>query len=108
MSDISLLSSVAVGSLAAWAGVYAGPRVPERPNVDRALGAGLLAAATALVWGFMHDQLLATMLPFLLVGYVAGQRRARSAARLALVRARTRGPQPSSSSSPSPSRGSRR
>lgn len=103
-----MLVSVAVGSLVAWAGVYAGPRVPERTNLDRALGAGLLAAATALVWGFMHNQLLATMLPFLLVSYVAGQRRARGAARLALARARARVPQPSSSSSPSPSRGSRR
>lgn len=96
MSHVSVLSSAAVGAFAGLAGVYAGPRVPRRTNLDWALAAAATAAAGAGVWGLRHHRLLATILPFLLVSYAAGEWRQRAAA------------QPSSSSSPSPSRGSSR
>ena len=83
MSDVSVLSSVAVGALAALAGVYAGPRVPGRTNLDWALAAAVVAAATAVGWGIAHHRLLATMIPFVLVTYLAGEWRTRRAAKSA-------------------------
>ena len=106
MSHISVFSSVAVGALVAVAGVYAGPRVPRRTNLDWALAAAATSAAGAGVWGFRHHQLLATILPFLLVSYAAGEWRRRAAT--APAEPPGRAAQPSSSSSPSPSRGRRR
>jgi hypothetical protein len=100
VSHLSTLGSAAVGALVALAGIYAGPRMPRRTNLDWALAAAAASAAGAAVWGFRQHQLPATILPFLLVSFVAGEWRARGA--------RRRGGQPSSSSSPSPSRGSRR
>ncbi|MBR7832046.1 hypothetical protein KDL01_02175 [Actinospica durhamensis] len=75
-----MAGSVAVGALAALAGVYAGPRVPRRTNLDWAMGAAIVAAATAAGWGLLHTRLLATMTPFVLVTYLAGEWRTRRAA----------------------------
>ncbi len=74
---------MAVGTLASLAGVYAGPRVPERTNLDWALAAAVIASATAAGWGLLHQRLLATMIPFVLVTCLAGEWRTRRAAKLA-------------------------
>jgi hypothetical protein len=84
-----VLSSVAVGTVAAAAGVYAGPRVPERTNLDGALAATAAAAAAAVAWGLWRNQLLATVLPFLLVAYGLEKWRTHRAAR-GLDQSRTR------------------
>ena len=70
-------TSVAVGSACALAGAYAGPRVPERINLDRALAATATATAAACAWALWHDELAATLLAFAAVTYVAGKYRAR-------------------------------
>lgn len=72
---------VAVGAACALAGVYAGPRVPERVNLDRALAVAALAATAACAWALWRHELAATMLTFVAVTYVAGEFRARRAPR---------------------------
>jgi hypothetical protein len=79
VSHVNALSSVAVGAIAATAGVYAGPRVPDRTNLDWALAATAVAGAAAIGWGLWSGRLLATLVPFVLVTYAVGEWRMRAA-----------------------------
>jgi hypothetical protein len=76
---VNACTSVAVGSACALAGVLAGPRVPERINLDRALAVTAAAATTACAWALWHRELPTTTLAFVAVTYVAGELRARRA-----------------------------
>jgi hypothetical protein len=76
---INACTSVAVASACALAGVLAGPRVPERINLDRALAITATAATAAYAWALWHHELAATTLTFASVTYVAGELRARRA-----------------------------
>jgi hypothetical protein len=73
---VNACTSVAVGSACALAGVLAGPRVPERINLDRALAVTATAATTACAWALWHHELAATTLTFVAVTYIAGELRA--------------------------------
>lgn len=77
MHIINACTSVAVGSVCALAGVFAGPRVPERINMDRALAVTAAAATAACAWSLWRHELAATALTFVGVTYVAGEIRAR-------------------------------
>lgn len=70
-------TAVAVGAACALAGVFTGPRVPERINLDRALAAAILATAAACAWSLWRHELVATILTFVVVTYVVGDFRAR-------------------------------
>jgi hypothetical protein len=76
---VNACTSAAVGSACALAGVLAGPRVPERINLDRALAVTATAATTACAWALWHHALAATTLTFVAVTYLAGELRARRA-----------------------------
>jgi cytosine/uracil/thiamine/allantoin permease len=71
--------SAVVGTACALAAVFAGPRVPERINMDRALAVTATAATAACAWALWHHELAATMLTFIAVTYIAGDLRARRA-----------------------------
>lgn len=79
MYIINACTSVAVGSACALAGVFAGPRVPERISMDRALAITAAAATAACAWALWRHELAATALTFIVVTYVAGEIRARGA-----------------------------
>ena len=81
MLIINDCTSVAVGAACALAGVFAGPRVPERINLDRALAVTALAAGAACAWALWRHELAATMVTFVAVTYVVGEIRARRASR---------------------------
>jgi len=76
---INACTSAAVGSACALAGIFAGPRVPERINLDRALAITATAATAACAWALWHRELAATALTFVAVTYIAGELRARRA-----------------------------
>ena len=77
MLIINDCTSAAVGAACALVGVYAGPRVPERANLDRALAVTALAATAACAWSLWRHELAATMLTFVAVTYLAGEFRSR-------------------------------
>ena len=79
MHIVNACTSAAVGSACALAGVLAGPRLPERINLDRALAVTATAATAACAWALWHHELAATALTFVAVTYVAGELRARRA-----------------------------
>jgi len=65
----------------AFAGVYAGPRVPSRRDMDRALLVTAVATVGAYGWGLWRGQIAATVLPFVAATYLAGEWRARRSPR---------------------------
>ena len=77
VSWISVCTSAGVGVGCALAGVFAGPRVPSRGDMDRALLAAAVATAGAYGWGFWRGQIAATVLPFVAATYLVGEWRAR-------------------------------
>lgn len=79
MHIVNACISVTVGAACALAAVFAGPRVPERINMDRALAVTAAAATAACAWALWRNELAATMLTFVAVTYVAGELRARRA-----------------------------
>jgi hypothetical protein len=76
---VNACTSAAVGSACALAGVLAGPRVPERVNLDRALAVTATAATAACAWALWHRELTATTPAFVAVTYIAGELRTRRA-----------------------------
>jgi hypothetical protein len=78
---INACTSVAVGLTCALAGVLAGPRIPERINLDRALAITAAAALPACTWALWRHELAATLLTFTAVTYTAGELRTRRARR---------------------------
>lgn len=79
MHIVNACISSAVGIVCALAAVLAGPRVPERINIDRALAVTAAAAFAACAWALWRHELPATMLTFVAATYLAGELRARRA-----------------------------